>query len=228
MPPNPLPTTPPPSSPPSQRLATPIPIDLMEEDGPPTAASTPSPVDLERIARAVREILIAVGENPDREGIRDTPQRVARMYAEVFQGLHQNPRDHLKTAFTETYEDTILIRDIAFISFCEHHLLPFVGKTHVAYRPRGRVVGLSKVPRVVDVLSRRPQLQERLTTDLADLLHCELDAQGVAVMVEATHSCMTIRGVSKPGSSCWTFAMRGVYETDPALRAEVLAMVRGG
>jgi len=169
-----------------------------------------------------------VGENPDREGIRDTPQRVARMYAEVFQGLHQNPRDHLKTAFTETYEDTILIRDIAFISFCEHHLLPFVGKAHVAYRPRGRVVGLSKVPRVVDVLSRRPQLQERLTTDLADLLHRELDAQGVAVMVEATHSCMTIRGVSKPGSSCWTFAMRGVYETDPALRAEVLAMVRGG
>lgn len=185
-----------------------------------------SPVDLDRIRRAVREILAAVGEDPDREGLRDTPARVARMYAEVFQGLHQDPRDHLGTAFTESYGDTVLIRDISFISFCEHHLLPFTGRAHVAYRPNGRVVGLSKVPRVVDVVSRRPQLQERLTTDVADLLYHELNAKGVAVFVEATHSCMTIRGVSKPGSSCWTVAMRGEFENDPAARAEVLSMVR--
>lgn len=184
-------------------------------------------IDLDRISRAVREILLAVGENPDREGLRDTPKRVARMYAEVFQGLHQNPRDHLRTVFTEHYGDTVLIRDIPFISFCEHHLLPFTGKAHVAYQPKGKVIGLSKVPRVVDVLAKRPQLQERLTTDIADLLSDELDALGVAVMVEASHSCMTIRGVSKPGSSCWTFAMRGIFETDVSRRAEVISLIRG-
>src|SRR3954471_19999068 len=139
-----------------------------------------SRIDLERIRRAVREILIAVGEDPDREGLQETPDRVARMYAEVFQGLKQDPRVHLEKRFTQKYDEMLLIKDIRFESFCEHHLLPFIGKAHVAYLPNGRVVGLSKIPRVVDVLSKRPQMQERLTVELADLLMSELDAKGVA------------------------------------------------
>lgn len=193
----------------------------------PTAPQQETGVDLDRIAKAVREILLAVGEDPDREGLVKTPGRVARMYAEVFQGLKQNPRDHLKTMFTEIYGDAVIIRDIPFVSFCEHHLLPFLGKVHVAYLPNGKVVGLSKVPRVIDGFAKRPQLQERLTTEVADALYSELNAQGVAVLVEATHSCMTIRGVGKPGSSCWTFAMRGVYQTDLDRRAEILSLIRG-
>src|SRR5262249_53892795 len=152
-------------------------------------------VDLGRIRNAVREILAAVGEDPDREGLRDTPDRVARMYAEVFRGLHQDPREHLTKLFTQKYDEMDLIKDIGFESFCEHHPLPFIGKAHVAYRPNGKVVGLSKVPRVIDVLSRRPQMQERLTEEVADLLMKELDAKGVAVVIEASHSCMTVRGV---------------------------------
>src|SRR5262249_42126458 len=171
-------------------------------------------IDLERIRRAVREILLAVGEDPDREGLRETPDRVARMYAEVFQGLHQDPVVHLAKRFTldqdleaghpgaggivahmaekysREYDEMVLIKDIEFASFCEHHLLPFTGKAHVGYLPKGKVVGLSKIPRVVDVLARRPQLQERLTQELAALLMRELDARGVAVVMEATHSCM--------------------------------------
>lgn len=185
-------------------------------------------VDLDRIRRAVREILFAVGEDPDREGLRDTPDRVARMYAEVFRGLHQDPRVHLEKRFTQKYDEILLIRDIRFESFCEHHLLPFIGVAHVAYIPNGRVVGLSKIPRVIDVLSKRPQMQERLTEEVADLLMSELDAKGVAVVVEATHSCMTIRGVHKPNSSFVTSAMRGAFKERLATRTEVMSLIFGG
>ncbi len=185
-------------------------------------------VDLDRIRRAVREILIAVGEDPDREGLIDTPDRVARMYAEVFRGLHQNARVHLEKRFTQKYDEMLLIKDIRFESFCEHHLLPFVGEAHVAYIPNGEVIGLSKIPRVIDVLSKRPQMQERLTEELADLLMNELDAKGVAVVVEATHSCMTIRGVHKPGSSFVTSAMRGLFKDRLATRSEVMSLIFGG
>ncbi len=185
-------------------------------------------VDLERIRRAVREILLAIGDDPDREGLRETPDRVARMYAEVFQGLHQDPRAHLNKLFTQKYDEMVLIRDIEFESFCEHHLLPFTGKAHVAYLPNGKVVGLSKIPRVIDVLAKRPQMQERLTEELADLLMRELDAKGVAVVMEATHSCMTVRGVHRPGSSFVTSAMRGAFKKRLATRSEVLSLIFGG
>ena len=189
---------------------------------------SPSPeVDQGRIRRAVREILLAVGEDPDREGLRETPDRVARMYAEVFRGLHLDPRHHLQKLFTQKYDEMVVVKDIQFASFCEHHLLPFTGRAHVAYLPNGRVVGLSKIPRVVDVLSRRPQVQERLTEDLADLLTGELKARGVAVVIEASHSCMTVRGVLKPGSSCITSALRGAFRDKPATRAEVLSYLYG-
>ncbi len=184
-------------------------------------------MDLDRIRRAVREILLAVGEDPEREGLRETPDRVARMYAEVFQGLHQDPRLHLKKLFTQKYDEMVLIRDIRFVSFCEHHLLPVVGRAHVAYIPNGRVVGLSKIPRVLDVLSKRPQMQERLTEELAELLMRELDAKGVAVVIEGTHSCMTIRGVNKSDSSFVTSAMRGTFKEKLATRTEVMALISG-
>lgn len=185
-------------------------------------------VDLGRIRNAVREILVAVGEDPDREGLRETPDRVARMYAEVFRGLHQDPREHLTKLFTQKYDEMVLIKDIGFESFCEHHLLPFIGKAHVAYLPNGKVIGLSKVPRVIDVLSRRPQMQERLTEEVADLLMKELDAKGVAVVIEASHSCMTVRGVHKPNSSLVTSAMRGAFKERLATRSEVLSLIFGG
>ena len=185
-------------------------------------------VDLDRIRRAVREILEAVGEDPDREGLLETPDRVARMYAEVFQGLHQDPRIHLQKKFTQKYDEMVLIKDIRFESFCEHHLLPFTGVAHVAYLPKGNVIGLSKIPRVIDVLAKRPQMQERLTVELADLLMTELDATGVAVVVEASHSCMTIRGVHKPNSTFVTSAMRGAFKDRPATRSEVMSLIFGG
>jgi GTP cyclohydrolase I len=185
------------------------------------------PVDLERIRRAVREILIAVGEDPDREGLKDTPARVARMYSEVFQGLHQDPGAHLQRLFTQKYDEMLLIRDIRFVSFCEHHLLPVIGKAHVAYIPNGKVIGLSKIPRVVDVLAKRPQMQERMTEELADLLMREQDVKGVAVVIEASHCCMTIRGVNKPDSSFVTSAMRGVFKERMATRSEVMSLIFG-
>ncbi len=194
----------------------------------PEDGDRPSPVDHDRIRRAVREILIAVGEDPDREGLRETPDRVARMYAEVFRGLGQDPRVHLRKLFTQKYDELVLVKDIRFESFCEHHLLPFIGSAHVAYIPNGRVVGLSKIPRVIDVLAKRPQLQERLTEEVADLLMAELNAKGVAVVIEASHSCMTIRGVHKPGSTMVTSALRGACKDRPATRAEVLALIGNG
>ena len=173
--------------------------------------STPAPfkVDLPRIERAVREILSAVGEDPDREGLLETPARVARMYAELFAGLHQDPRLQLKKFFTEQYDEVVLVRDISFCSVCEHHLLPFLGKAHIGYVPNGKVIGLSKLARVVESVSKRPQVQERMTQEIAQLLESELDAKAVAVVVEAEHTCMTIRGVRKPGSLCITSAMKG-------------------
>ena len=186
-----------------------------------------APVDEDRIRRAVREILLAVGEDPDREGLVETPARVARMYAEVFAGLHQDPTVHLRKLFTQEYDEMVLVKDVRFASFCEHHLLPFTGVAHVAYLPKGRVVGLSKIPRVLDVLSRRPQVQERLTVELAELLMSQLEARGVAVVIEATHACMTIRGVQKEGSACVTSAMLGSFRDKPATRAEVLGLLRG-
>src|SRR5256885_5560085 len=185
-------------------------------------------VDLTRIERAVREILAAVGEDPNREGLRETPARVARMYAEMFSGLAQDARIHTRKFFTEDYDEVVLVRDIAFCSMCEHHLLPFIGMAHVAYIPDGKVIGLSKIARVVEVISRRPQVQERMTEDIANLLVDELGAKGVAVVVEASHSCMTVRGVKKPGSSMVTSAMKGVFRSNLSSRAEVMQLIYGG
>jgi GTP cyclohydrolase I len=190
--------------------------------------SPPPSIDQDRIRRAVREILLAVGEDPDREGLAETPDRVARMYAEVFQGLHQDPSVHLKKFFTQDYDEMVIIPDITFESFCEHHLLPFTGKAHIGYLPTGKVVGLSKIPRVIDVLARRPQVQERLTVQVAELLMKELDARGVAVVMEATHSCMTLRGVRKTESLCVTSAMLGTFRESHATRAEFLALIHRG
>ncbi len=184
-------------------------------------------IDQHRIQAAVREILLAVGEDPDREGLRATPARVARMYAEMFAGLHQGPRDFLQTTFTQKYDEMVLVKDIGFESMCEHHLLPFVGKAHVAYLPQGKILGLSKPARAVEVLSRRPQVQERMTEELADLLMAELDARGVAVILEASHTCMTARGVRKPNAVMITSAMRGVFRTNSSTRAELMALVYG-
>ncbi len=184
-------------------------------------------VDHDRIERAVREILLAVGEDPDRDGLRETPARVARMYAELFEGLHADPRQHLKKFFTEKYDEIVLVRDISFNSMCEHHLLPFIGKAHVGYIPDGRVIGLSKLARIVEVIARRPQVQERLTDSIADLLVDELNVKGVAVVVEATHTCMTIRGVRRPESLCVTSAMRGLFRSNLSSRSEVMALIYG-
>ena len=185
------------------------------------------PVDHARIEAAVREILAAVGEDPEREGLLETPARVARMYAELFSGLHDDPRAHLKKVFTEKYDEVVLVRDISFNSMCEHHLLPFMGKTHIGYIPKGKVIGLSKLGRVVESVSRRPQVQERMTEEIANLLVSELDAKGVAVVVEATHSCMTMRGVRKPGSLCVTSAMKGLFRTNQSSRAEIMQLIYG-
>ncbi|MGD0463362.1 MAG: GTP cyclohydrolase I FolE [Tepidisphaeraceae bacterium] len=193
----------------------------------PSVKSHPVPPDLGRIERAVREILLAVGENPDREGLLLTPQRVAKSYAELMAGLQEDPRSHLKTVFSERYDEIVLLRDIEFHSLCEHHLLPFMGRAHVAYLPDGKVVGLSKLARLVEGYARRPQLQERLTTQVADALMQELNALGAACVIEATHTCMTIRGARKPGSVMVTSALRGIFKKNPASRAEVLGLIAG-
>ncbi len=185
------------------------------------------PVDLPRIERAVREILAAVGEDPDREGLLDTPSRVARMYAELFSGLRSDPGRHLHRVFPEQYDELVLVKDITFNSMCEHHLLPFIGTAHIGYLPRGKVVGLSQLARVVEEVSHRPQVQERMTHQIADLLQQELDPKGVIVVIEAAHSCMTIRGVRKPGSVTITSAVRGLFKTNHSSRAEVMAFIQG-
>jgi GTP cyclohydrolase I len=184
-------------------------------------------VDTARIERAVREILLAVGENPDREGLAKTPGRVARSYAELFSGLFEDPRLHLRTVFKERYDEVVLLRDIEFHSLCEHHLLPFTGRAHVAYLPEGKVVGLSKLARLVEGYARRPQVQERLTMQIADALMDELNPVGAVCVIEAVHTCMTMRGVRKPGSVMVTSALRGIFKENPSSRAEVLALISG-
>lgn len=199
------------------------------DPGDPETPPNPPPtgVDLERIRRAVREILAAVGEDPDREGLLDTPDRVARMYAEVFSGLHTDPAVYLQKTFTQQHDEMVLVKDIEFASVCEHHLLPFTGKAHLAYLPDGRVVGLSKLARIVEALARKPQVQERITEDLADLMMRELKPRGVGVILEASHSCMTVRGVRKPGAVTITSAMRGLFKSNPMTRNELLSLVFG-
>jgi len=182
-------------------------------------------IDKPRIEAAIREILWAVGENPERDGLLETPSRVARMYAEMFGGLHVEPGRHLHKVFEEEYDEMVLVRDITFHSMCEHHLLPFIGTAHIGYIPRGKVTGLSKLARVVDEVSRRPQVQERMTHTVADLVESELGAKGVIVVLEAEHTCMTIRGVRKPGALTITSAVRGLLKKDPASRAEAMALI---
>lgn len=187
----------------------------------------PAGVDLPRIERAVREILIAVGEDPDREGLLKTPSRVARAFGELTAGLRSDPSIHLETIFTENYDEVVLLRNIEFHSLCEHHLLPFTGKAHVAYMPDGKVVGLSKLARLVEGFARRPQVQERLTTQIADALMERLNPLGSACVIEASHTCMTIRGVKKPGAVMVTSALRGIFKENPSSRAEILSLMAG-
>ena len=182
-------------------------------------------VDMERIEKAVREILSAVGEDADREGIRNTPQRVARMYAELLGGMQEDPKKHLKSVFAENYDEIVLLRDIPFFSICEHHLMPFIGAAHVAYLPAGSVLGVSKLARVVDCFARRLQVQERLTDQIADFIMNSLNPRGVAVVLEASHSCMTIRGIKKAVSVMVTSSLRGIFRRDPKSRSEIMSLM---
>ena len=182
-------------------------------------------MDLEAIKAAVRTILEAVGEDPDRPGLVETPRRVAHMYQEMFSGLHLDPSRHLKVIFPEEYDSMVLVRDIRFTSMCEHHLLPFYGFAHVAYIPNGQVTGLSKLARVVEEVSRKPQVQERMTQNIADMIQDNLKTSGVAVVLSAEHSCMSIRGVRKPGSSTVTSALRGIFKTNQSTRAEFMSLI---
>ncbi|MCR4418888.1 MAG: GTP cyclohydrolase I FolE [Clostridia bacterium] len=186
--------------------------------------------DLEKIERGVRLILEGLGEDLGREGLKNTPGRVARMYAEIFHGLEDDPLSVLGTLFTEEeHEEMILVKDIPLYSMCEHHLLPFYGLAHVAYIPRkGRITGLSKIARVVEILAKRPQMQERLTSQIADTLVAGLEPRGVLVVVEAEHMCMTMRGIKKPGAKTVTSAVRGLFRSNEATRAEALALIKGG
>ena len=191
----------------------------------PTVALEMEKIDLAAIASAVRQILIAVGEDPDRPGLQQTPRRVARMYAEVFAGLHLEPGRHLEVVFPESYDEMVLVRDIPFTSMCEHHLLPFSGVAHVAYLPNGKVTGLSKIARVVEETARRPQVQERMTQEIADIIDAHLNTKGVGVVLSAEHSCMAIRGVKKHGSTTVTSALRGLFKTNQSTRAELMALI---
>ncbi len=194
-----------------------------ESDGLRTKAG----VDLERVATAVREILLAVGEDPDRDGLERTPNRVAEMYAEVFSGLHEDPSRHLIVTFEANHDEMVLVRDIALYSMCEHHLVPFHGRAHVAYIPGvdGRITGLSKLARLVDGFAKRPQVQERLTTQIADAIVDVLQPRGAFVMIEAEHLCMSMRGVRKPGTLTLTSAVRGLFKDSAATRAEVMSLI---
>jgi GTP cyclohydrolase IA len=182
-------------------------------------------VDKPRIERAVKEILLAIGEDPEREGLRGTPRRVADTYEFLFAGLGENPAHHLRVSFQEEHREMVLVRDIPLHTLCEHHLLPMVGKAHVGYIPDGKVVGLSKLARLVEGYARRPQLQERLTTQVADALHDELGTLGAIVVIEANHLCMSIRGIQKPGSMAVTSAVRGTYARDERTRQEAMSLI---
>ncbi|WP_312095990.1 GTP cyclohydrolase I FolE [Niallia sp.] len=186
-----------------------------------------SKINIPQIEEAIRLLLEAVGEDPNREGLLDTPKRVAKMYEEVFSGLTIDPKEYFETIFHEDHEELVLVKDIPFYSMCEHHLVPFYGKAHVAYIPKGgRVAGLSKLARAIEAVSKRPQLQERITSTVADTMMETLEPHGVMVVVEAEHMCMTMRGVKKPGAKTVTSAVRGVFQTDSDKRAEVFAMIK--
>ena len=182
-------------------------------------------VDTERIEKAVKEILLAIGEDSNREGLKKTPERVGKMYTELLAGMREDPKIHLQSVFTENYDEIVLLRNIPFYSICEHHLMPFIGSAHVAYLPTGMVLGVSKLARIVDCFARRLQTQERLTYQIADFIMNSLKPMGVTVVLEATHSCMTIRGIKKPGSSMVTSALRGIFKKDPRSRNEVLSLM---
>lgn len=187
-------------------------------------------MDMEKIQEGVRLILEGVGEDPDREGLKKTPARVAKMYAECFAGLYENPAEFFETTFDEHHEEMVLVRDIPFYSMCEHHLAPFFGKAHVAYIPAkdGHICGLSKLARLVDTFAKRPQVQERLTSQVADTLIEQLHPQGVIVVIEAEHLCMSMRGIKKPGSRTTTSAVRGIFQRNRATRAEALSLIFAG
>jgi GTP cyclohydrolase I len=207
-----------------------------EAERPMTDADVPDVVrplrpafDNERIERAVREILLAIGEDPDRDGLVETPARVARMYEEIFGGMRQNPSEYLQTTFEADHDEMVLVRDITMYSACEHHLLPWIGKAHVAYIPNddGRVTGLSKLARLVDAYAKRPQVQERLTSQIADELARNLQPKGVMVVIEAEHLCMTMRGIRKPGAVTVTSAVRGLFRESVATREEAMRFIQG-
>lgn len=187
-------------------------------------------MDKEKIQRAVRDILEAIGEDPDREGLIDTPKRIAKMYEEIFAGLEMDPKEHLDIYFQdEKHEELVLVKDIPFYSVCEHHLVPFYGKAHVGYIPKnGKLTGLSKLARVVDTVAKRPQLQERLTSKIADTIVDKLDPYGVIVVVEAEHMCMTMRGIKKSGSKTVTSVVRGIFKKDAKARAEAMSLIQFG
>ncbi|KPJ66598.1 MAG: GTP cyclohydrolase [Coxiella sp. DG_40] len=183
-------------------------------------------VDTKRIEKAVKEILLAVGEDVGREGVKGTPERVAKMYAELLAGMDEDPKKHLRRVFSEDYDEIVLLRDIPFYSICEHHLMPFIGTAAVAYLPKGVVLGVSKLARIVDCFAHRLQTQERLTYQIADFIMNSLKPRGVAVVLEASHSCMTIRGIKKPGSMMVTSALRGIFKRDPRSRNEVMSLMQ--
>lgn len=217
----------------SNSMAGLVPVDMSrceDHDGERPIAPIARPADAhDRIARAMRDILLALGEDPEREGLLETPQRVARMYLDVLGGLHEDPREHLHKQFkADHHEGAVIVRDISFFSMCEHHLLPFFGKAHVAYLPEGgRLTGLSKIARTVNVVARRPQLQERLTDQIAASIMEVLDPKAVMVVVEAEHMCMAMRGIRSVGSRTVTTVARGLWQRDAQARAEVLSLLRG-
>jgi GTP cyclohydrolase I len=186
-------------------------------------------VDTDRVARAISEILVAIGEDPQRDGLRATPQRVAAMYEELFSGITDDPARHLTVTFAADHDEMVMVREIPFASVCEHHLIPFIGRAHVAYIPNsdGRITGISKLARLVDGFARRPQVQERMTTQIADAIESALDPRGVLVVVEAEHLCMSMRGVKKPGTVTVTSSVRGLFRSDPATRAEAMQFIHG-
>ena len=188
-----------------------------------------TPMDIDRIAKAVREILEAIGEDPDRDGLLNTPERVARMYAEICSGLHDDPSEHLTVTFESSHDEMVMVRDIPLYSLCEHHLVPFIGKVHVAYIPGqdGRITGLSKIARLVDGYSRRPQVQETLTVQIADAMESTLEPRGVMVVIEAEHLCMSMRGIQKSGSTTVTSAVRGLFRQNIATREEAMRFITG-
>lgn len=183
-------------------------------------------MDKKKIEKAIRLILSAIGEDPDREGLKDTPARIARMYEEIFSGLSKDPKKELNVFYSKDHDEIILLKDIPFYSICEHHFLPFSGKAHVAYLPKdGRLTGLSKLARVIEVISKRPQMQERLTTEIADAIESSLKPKGVFVIIHAEHLCLTMRGIKKQGSVMVTSAVRGIFKTNPATRQEALSLI---